>query len=154
MLEASNKILDDLSPIEILSVLSIFTSDSNNSENEILLSDLKVSNKIKDAIGAIVEFDENLSNTTFKYRVNYQNNISLDMVAVLFGGAVALLPIFAQDILEVGSKGFGRGDPRRQQSESQRCSPLLSIWLLGIPSVWRKASLPDPCIPDVRCAHG
>jgi MFS family permease len=33
--------------------------------------------------------------------------ISLDMIAVLFGGAVALLPIFAQDILEVGSKGFG-----------------------------------------------
>ena len=33
--------------------------------------------------------------------------ISLDMVAVLFGGAVALLPVFAQDILEVGSKGFG-----------------------------------------------
>ena len=33
--------------------------------------------------------------------------ISLDMVAVLFGGAVALLPLFAQDILEVGSKGFG-----------------------------------------------
>lgn len=33
--------------------------------------------------------------------------ISLDMVAVLFGGAIALLPVFAQDILEVGSKGFG-----------------------------------------------
>ena len=33
--------------------------------------------------------------------------ITLDMIAVLFGGAVALLPIFAQDILEVGSKGFG-----------------------------------------------
>ncbi len=33
--------------------------------------------------------------------------ITLDMVAVLFGGAVALLPIFAQDILEVGSQGFG-----------------------------------------------
>ena len=33
--------------------------------------------------------------------------LSLDMVAVLFGGAVALLPIFAQDILEVGSEGFG-----------------------------------------------
>ena len=32
--------------------------------------------------------------------------ISLDMFAVLFGGAVALLPIFAQDILEVGSAGF------------------------------------------------
>jgi MFS family permease len=33
--------------------------------------------------------------------------ITLDMIAVLFGGAVALLPIFAQDILEVGSQGFG-----------------------------------------------
>lgn len=33
--------------------------------------------------------------------------ITLDMVAVLFGGAVALLPIFAQDILQVGSQGFG-----------------------------------------------
>ena len=33
--------------------------------------------------------------------------ITLDMIAVLFGGAVALLPVFAQDILNVGSKGFG-----------------------------------------------
>ena len=32
---------------------------------------------------------------------------TLDMIAVLFGGAVALLPIFAQDILKVGSEGFG-----------------------------------------------
>lgn len=34
-------------------------------------------------------------------------SLSLDMFAVLFGGAVALLPIFAQDILKVGSEGFG-----------------------------------------------
>jgi MFS family permease len=33
--------------------------------------------------------------------------ITLDMISVLFGGAIALLPVFAQDILEVGSKGFG-----------------------------------------------
>ncbi|HBF21335.1 MAG TPA: MFS transporter [Cryomorphaceae bacterium] len=33
--------------------------------------------------------------------------ISLDMFAVLFGGAVALLPVFAQDILKVGPTGFG-----------------------------------------------
>lgn len=33
--------------------------------------------------------------------------ITLDMVAVLFGGAVAILPVFAQDILKVGSEGFG-----------------------------------------------
>jgi predicted MFS family arabinose efflux permease len=33
--------------------------------------------------------------------------ISLDLVAVLFGGAVALLPLFARDILEVGPAGLG-----------------------------------------------
>jgi MFS family permease len=33
--------------------------------------------------------------------------ISLDLVAVLFGGAVALLPVFARDILEVGPVGLG-----------------------------------------------
>lgn len=33
--------------------------------------------------------------------------MTLDMIAVLFGGAVALLPVFAQDILKVGSEGFG-----------------------------------------------
>ncbi|MCP5512191.1 MAG: MFS transporter [Leptospiraceae bacterium] len=33
--------------------------------------------------------------------------LTLDMVAVLFGGATALLPIYANDILKVGSEGFG-----------------------------------------------
>ncbi|PCE63727.1 MFS transporter [Sediminicola luteus] len=33
--------------------------------------------------------------------------LTLDMIAVLFGGAIALLPIFATDILGVGAKGFG-----------------------------------------------
>lgn len=33
--------------------------------------------------------------------------LSLDLFAVLFGGAVALLPIFARDILGVGEIGFG-----------------------------------------------
>ncbi len=33
--------------------------------------------------------------------------ISLDLFAVLFGGAVALLPIFAGEILEVGPEGLG-----------------------------------------------
>ncbi len=33
--------------------------------------------------------------------------LTLDMVAVLFGGAIILLPVFAQDILKVGSEGFG-----------------------------------------------
>jgi len=33
--------------------------------------------------------------------------LSLDMFAVLFGGAVALLPVYALDILNVGEIGFG-----------------------------------------------
>ena len=33
--------------------------------------------------------------------------ITLDLFAVLFGGAVALLPVFAKDVLQVGPDGFG-----------------------------------------------
>jgi predicted MFS family arabinose efflux permease len=45
-------------------------------------------------------------------RFVYKNQIvfsalSLDLLAVLFGGATAMLPIFATDILHVGEEGFG-----------------------------------------------
>lgn len=33
--------------------------------------------------------------------------LSLDLFAVLFGGAVALVPVFAKDILDIGPIGFG-----------------------------------------------
>lgn len=33
--------------------------------------------------------------------------LSLDLFAVLFGGAVALVPVFAKDILHIGPMGFG-----------------------------------------------
>ena len=33
--------------------------------------------------------------------------IGLDLFAVLFGGAIALLPVYAKDILDVGADGFG-----------------------------------------------
>jgi MFS family permease len=33
--------------------------------------------------------------------------MALDLFAVLFGGAIALLPIFAEDILHVGARGLG-----------------------------------------------
>jgi MFS family permease len=52
--------------------------------------------------------------------------ISLDMIAVLFGGAVALLPIFAQDILKVGSQGFG----------VLRAAPALGSFLMMIISAY------------------
>lgn len=48
--------------------------------------------------------------------------ISLDLVAVLFGGAVALLPLFARDILEVGPVGLG----------VLRSAPAVGAMLAGI----------------------
>ena len=33
--------------------------------------------------------------------------LTLDLFAVLFGGAVAMVPVYARDILNVGAKGFG-----------------------------------------------
>ena len=33
--------------------------------------------------------------------------LTLDKIAVLFGGTVAILSVFAQDVLDVGSEGFG-----------------------------------------------
>src|SRR5262249_17941091 len=34
-------------------------------------------------------------------------SMALDLFAVLFGGAMALMPIFASDILKVGARGLG-----------------------------------------------
>jgi len=53
-----------------------------------------------------------MMNLSAGIRFVYKNQIvfsalSLDLFAVLFGGATALLPIFATDILDVGEKGFG-----------------------------------------------
>ncbi len=53
-----------------------------------------------------------LESLSVGFKFVFKNNIvlsalSLDMFAVLFGGAVALLPIFASDILMVGPEGLG-----------------------------------------------
>ena len=49
-----------------------------------------------------------LSGVTFvRSRPVVLGSISLDLFAVLFGGAVALLPIYAADILRVGPTGLG-----------------------------------------------
>lgn len=42
----------------------------------------------------------------FKTKIVFWS-ISLDLVSVLFGGVIALLPIFAEDILKVGPEGLG-----------------------------------------------
>lgn len=42
----------------------------------------------------------------FKTKIVFWS-ISLDLVSVLFGGVIALLPIYAEDILKVGAEGLG-----------------------------------------------
>jgi MFS family permease len=54
--------------------------------------------------------------------------ISLDLFAVLFGGATALLPIFARDVLHVGSWGLGL-----LRSASAVGALLVSIYLARYP---------------------
>jgi hypothetical protein len=44
--------------------------------------------------------------------------ISLDLFAVLFGGAVALLPVFAKDVLEVGPAGSACSARRPRSARS------------------------------------
>lgn len=48
--------------------------------------------------------------------------ISLDLFAVLFGGAVALLPVFASDILHIGPQGLG----------ALRAAPFLGSVVMGM----------------------
>ncbi len=67
----------------------------------------------------------------FRYVAKTQvllGSISLDLFAVLLGGAVALMPIFAQDILHAGPRGLGM----------LRAAPALgalavSLWLMVRP---------------------
>jgi MFS family permease len=60
------------------------------------------------AADSIVGLDEVLAGVRLIRRTNILlGAISLDLFAVLLGGAVALLPIFAKDILEVGPTGLG-----------------------------------------------
>lgn len=53
--------------------------------------------------------------------------ITLDLFAVLLGGAVALLPVFAKDILHVGPLGLG----------ALRSAPAVGASLMAIVLAWR-----------------
>jgi MFS family permease len=59
--------------------------------------------------------------------------LSLDMFAVLFGGAVALLPVFAVDILHVGADGLGH-----LEAAPAVGSVLMAVLLTYFP-LWRNA---------------
>ncbi len=56
--------------------------------------------------------------------------VSLDLFAVILGGATALLPIFARDILQVGPEGLGQ----------MRAAPAFGAALVAIWMSWRPLS--------------
>jgi MFS family permease len=60
-----------------------------------LVGDKKTLESVKEGIRFVVQTKEVLG------------ALSLDLFAVLFGGAVAMIPVFAKDILNVGPIGFG-----------------------------------------------
>ncbi len=58
--------------------------------------------------------------------------ITLDLFAVLFGGAVALLPVYAKDILHVGPEGLGA-----LQSAQSIGALLMAAFMIYIPPLQR-----------------
>ena len=58
--------------------------------------------------------------------------MALDMFAVIFGGAQALLPIYAKDILEVGGRGYGL-----LLSSMNAGALLMAIILIFVPQIHR-----------------
>lgn len=67
---------------------------------------IRVENRVRELKG--VSLDSLFSGLVFVYRHPViLGTISLDLFAVLLGGATALLPIFAQDILHTGPWGLG-----------------------------------------------
>ncbi|MBV5281982.1 MAG: MFS transporter [Paludibacter sp.] len=63
--------------------------------NKALTADEDIFSRIREGIRFVLQSPELLG------------AFSLDMFAVLFGGAVALLPVFASDVLHVGPEGLG-----------------------------------------------
>jgi len=75
--------------------------------------------------------------------------ISLDFVVVFFGGAMALLPVFARDVLGVGETGFGllRAAPAAGAIvvavffAAQPLARRVGRWMLGAVAVYGVATL-------------
>ena len=76
--------------------------------------------------------------------------ISLDLFAVLLGGATALLPIYAKDILDTGPWGLGllRARPRSARWSSASSSPACrwsATSAAGCSSRWRSTASRSSC---------
>lgn len=81
--------------ISLLFLASLFFWQLNQQPSEYKENQLEVWSSMKEGMQYIFRTKEILG------------ALCLDMFAVLFGGAVAMIPVFASDILKVGAEGFG-----------------------------------------------
>lgn len=81
--------------ISLIVVASLFFWQINKQYSENKEKNLKIVESMKEGVSYILKTKEILG------------ALCLDMFAVLFGGAVALIPVFATDILKSGAEGFG-----------------------------------------------
>jgi MFS family permease len=76
----------------------------------------------------------------FRHRL-LLGSMSLDLFAVLFGGAVALLPVFAAEILKVGPQGLGL-----LRTAPAAGSVLMGLWLAHHPPQNRAGRMLLACV--------
>lgn len=79
----------------LMGIASLFFISLNRHPSENQGKEIRVMESMREGIQYILKTREILG------------ALLLDMFAVLFGGAVAMIPVFAKDVLKVGAEGFG-----------------------------------------------
>ncbi len=79
----------------LILLATLFFIQINKQPSENRKNELEIWSSVKEGISYIYRTKEILG------------ALCLDMFAVLFGGAVAMIPVYASDILKVGADGFG-----------------------------------------------
>jgi MFS family permease len=100
--------------VTILSLIGLGFILSIASRHEVKNTEGVKKEGLLDSVGVGLDF-------VFKNQV-ILGSLALDMFAVLFGGAVALLPAFAKDVLQLGPEGLG----------IMRAAPAVGALLMGV----------------------
>lgn len=77
------ELIEDLKPIEIISILSIFCDDYDK-ENNFFISDLVVNDKTKDTLTKINNIHNELLDLTHKDNIHYKPEISLQFIDIVW----------------------------------------------------------------------
>ncbi|MBO4233210.1 MFS transporter [Riemerella anatipestifer] len=81
--------------VSLMTLASVFFWQLKPQHSEYNKKEVKVLESMREGLAYIYKTKEILG------------ALCLDMFAVLFGGAVAMIPVYASDILKVGAEGFG-----------------------------------------------